>query len=531
MTNGQDVQRVTTPHVGGGLDEDTVRQILSIGSRLFGRAFDNIQDFVEAFGEQEFMEALAKGPQIIPGPLAEGVPARVQAESFAEREERRTLEAEAEAEAALLQRVTAAREEAGPDEEGLEDVLAVTVPVEPEEEVGTKQLTYRQRLEALVTERADQAEKRADAFIELAGGRDTFLLSYGEELPFGVRGWLKTDAAMSALSKDFDIDAFELAASPALAFLVQEMDTGGLLTRYQDFTEEKSPEAIQLVTDLMRGGIPPRYAEDHNLNAFFQGNLTKHLDELTSDLSPGIAGWVKTEAGRTELYEQYLKSIEFASSFETDQGVDPISFIQTIDDEYVTNVWADTNVSAAIDRSVRQQVAGLPAAVREKVASQIYSSLYSRFNDQLFDVGGVPRLSTFLRSVNFSEFDPEIDFAINEYRTGTAGITPRALLSPEFFGQSMGSLFSQATATLLEDLGRDPSFPEIQEEVQAIQTQQIEDYTAEGGDLPPFGGPMAPYDAREAAGRAGGPGWPGVPGQPNVGRPFRPFPRPFFVNR
>jgi hypothetical protein len=133
--------------------------------------------------------------------------------------------------------------------------------------------------------------------------------------------------------------------------------------------------------------------------------------------------------------------------------------------------------------------------------------------------------------VNFSEFDPEIDFAINEYRTGTAGITPRALLSPEFFGQSMGSLFSQATATLLEDLGRDPSFPEIQEEVQAIQTQQIEDYTAEGGDLPPFGGPMAPYDAREAAGRAGGPGWPGTPGQPNVGRPFRPFPRPFFVNR
>jgi len=537
MANGQDGQQVTTPHVGGGLDEDTVKQFLSISSRLFGRVFNTIQDFVEAFGEQEFMEALAQG-QIAPG-LAEGAPTRVQAASIAEREEQRTLEAEA----ALLQRLTAAREGAVPDEE-LEDVLAVTVPVEPVDEEGTAQPTYAERLEALVAERANEAEKRAEALIDLAGGLDTFLLSYGEQLPFGVRGWLKTDAATRALSKDFDIDAFELAESPAVAFLVQEMDTGGLLTRYQDFIKGESEEATQMLTD-MRGGVPPRYAEDHSLSSFFKGNLTKHIDELLSDVDkmrPGIAGWANTEEGRTVLYEQYQKSLEFASLFEDRPGMaisddverfgaDPLAFIENIDQDFLVDVWADTNVEAALDRSVRQQVASLPFAIREKVASQIYSSLYLRFNDQLFDVGGVPRFSTFLRSVNFSEFDPEIDFEINEYRTGTQGIKPRTLLSPEFFGQTMGSLFSQATDTLLEELGREPTFPEIQAEVQAIQQQQIEDYTAEGGDLPPFGGPIAAYDAQAAAERGGGPGWPVIPGQPNVRRPWRPFPRPFFSPR
>ena len=80
MTNGQGGQQVTTPHVGGGLDEDTVKQFLSISSRLFGRAFNTIQDFVEAFGEQELVEALAQGGRIGPGLPS---PLQVQAKPIA----------------------------------------------------------------------------------------------------------------------------------------------------------------------------------------------------------------------------------------------------------------------------------------------------------------------------------------------------------------------------------------------------------------------------------------------------------------
>ena len=537
MANGQDGQQVITPYGAQWIPDDMAQSIMS----LFGRGFENLQDLVEAFNERE----VAENPQARLARL---------------REE----EAEAEAEASLLQRVTAAREGAVPDEEELFPAI-VGEPVAIEElgaagVIPTPQRSLEERRAAAAVKQVLQAEDIFDARDELVtNGIRPFLLSYGDQLPRDIRRWLLTDAAMDALSKDFDISAFEVdaagnlivdarAPSPALAFLVQEMENQGLHTRYAEFRSGDSEEAKAMLRDAQTapGFIPrPDPARDHNLNAFFQGNLTKHLDELLSNVDktrPGVASWIR-DKGTEELYNRFLQSTEFmwelpmdfAATDLPDVGVDPLAFIENIDQDFLVDVWADMNVEAALDQSVRQQVASLPGAIREKVSSQIYSSLYSQFNDQLFDVGGVPRFSTFLRSVNFSEFDPEIDFEINEYRTGTegraAGITPRALISPEFFGQTMGSLFSQATATLLEDLGREPTFPEIQTEVQAIQQQQIEDYTAEGGDLPPFGGPVAAYDAQAAAERGGGPGWPGMTGQPNVRRPWRPFPRPFFVNR